>query len=74
MTEPNDIVEPGVEETPEYLVVDDVVVEQPVEDEDLLTPEESAEVAGEVAAEEELDAAAQFEIEGEYYVDFTPAE
>ncbi len=73
MTEPNDIVEPGVEETPEYLVVDDVVVEQPVEDADLLTPEESADVAAEVAAEEDLDPVAQFAAAlrakpGEWYV------
>ncbi len=73
MTETNDIVEHGVDEVDEYVVVDDVAVEQPAEHHDLMDVEESADVAEAVAAEEDLDPAAQFAAAlrakpGEWYV------
>lgn len=73
MTESNDIGVEGVVDGDEYVVVDDVVVEAPVEDDDLVTPEESADLAEAVAAEEELDPVAQFEAAlrakpGDWYV------
>lgn len=54
MTETNDTVTDGVNEVDEYVVVDDVAVEAPVEHEDLLNAEESADIAE--AAEEAAEA------------------
>lgn len=71
MTERTEIVPDGGEA---YTVVDDTVVVTPVEHDDLLTPEESEDIAEAVAeAEEELDPAAQFAAAlrskpGEWYV------
>lgn len=54
MTETNGTVADGANEVDEYVVVDDVAIEAPVEHDDLLTAEESAEIAeaAEDAAEE----------------------
>lgn len=63
MTESNDIVADGANDVDEYVVVDDVAVEAPVEHEDLLDDGESADIAeaAEEAAEEaELDPVAAF--------------
>ncbi len=78
MTDPNDIVERGAEQVDEYVVIDDVAVEQPAEHHDLMDVEESADIAEAVAAEEDLaeedlDPAAQFAAAlrakpGEWYV------
>ena len=73
MTEPNDIVERGAEQVDEYVVIDDVAVEQPAEHHDLMDVEESADIAEAVAAEDDLDPAAQFAAAlrakpGEWYV------
>jgi transcriptional antiterminator NusG len=57
VTETNDIVPDGANEVDEYVVVDDVAVEQPAEHHDLLDAEESAEIA-EAVAEAEAEAEA----------------
>lgn len=60
MTESNDLAVEGVLEGDEYVVVDDVAVESPVEQDDLLDVEESADIAEAVAEEIELDPAEAF--------------
>ena len=60
MTDSNDIVERGVDEVDEYVVVDDVAVEQPVEHEDLLDADESADIAEAAAIAEDEDPVAAF--------------
>ena len=73
MTETNDFGVEGAVDVDEYVVVDETVVEAPVEDADLVTEEESADLAEAVAIEEELDPVAAFEAalrakSGDWYV------
>lgn len=69
MTETNDTVADGANEVDEYVVVDDVAVEQPAEHHDLLDADESAEIA---EAVEVAEAAAEA-VESEEEVELDPA-